>query len=93
MTLEKMKDVPGEVLYVTRSPYLVHYVRGRCTMRWSMKTTTKTSVSCRSRNTSLACVCRKAGRWGGGTLPSGLPATAPRAASAPTRSLRNSRAS
>ena len=55
---------------------------------------TKTSVSCRSRNTSPACVCPKAGRWGCVTLPSGLPATAPRAASkTPTHSLRNSRAS
>src|SRR6266849_4391619 len=27
MTLEKMKDAPGEVLYVTRSPYLVHNAR------------------------------------------------------------------
>ena len=78
LTLEKMKDAPGEVLYVTRSPYLVHNAR---TLYYAlgMKTTTRTSVSCRSRNTSRACVCRKAGRWGFGTLPSGLPATAPRA--------------
>ncbi len=27
LTLEKMKDAPGEVLYVTRSPYLVHNAR------------------------------------------------------------------
>ncbi len=27
LTLEKMKDVPGDVLYVTRSPYLVHNSR------------------------------------------------------------------
>ena len=27
LTLEKMKDAPGEVLYVTRSPYLVHNSR------------------------------------------------------------------
>jgi len=27
LTLEKMKEVPGEVLYVTRSPYLVHTAR------------------------------------------------------------------
>lgn len=27
LTLEKMKEVPGEVLYVTRSPYLVHNSR------------------------------------------------------------------
>jgi hypothetical protein len=27
LVLEKMKDAPGEVLYVTRSPYLVHTAR------------------------------------------------------------------
>ena len=27
LTLEKMKEAPGEVLYVTRSPYLVHNAR------------------------------------------------------------------
>ena len=93
MTLEKMKDAPGEVLYVTRSPYLVHNAR---TLYYALEyENDDQEVSFLSFAEYLASLRVPQGReMGWRDFAQWLPATAPRAASkTPTRSLRNSRAS
>jgi len=52
------------VLYVTRSPYLVHTARNLYYALEYANDEQAVKFSCPSRNTWPACVCRQAVRWG-----------------------------